>query len=113
MGIQPIAFSGAHLEARSLEETVPVLTDLLALEKIGEGADSVILKHPNTSWVMTVHEGGPKAIEKLSGNHYGVRVITKEEPNRAYTILPLHAEEYGLAGIREPQFSHGSYSVYF
>jgi catechol 2,3-dioxygenase-like lactoylglutathione lyase family enzyme len=101
------------MEARSLEDTVPILTDFLALEKIGEGADSVILKHPNTPWIMTVHEGGPNAIQKLSGNHYGVRVITKEELTHAYNHLTLHADEYGITGIREPGFSHGSYSVYF
>src|SRR5205807_715587 len=104
---------GAHLEARSLEDTVPVLTDLLALEKIGEGPDSVILKHPNTPWVMTVHEGGPDAPPKAGGNHYGVRVITKEELTVAHQYLSLHADEYGLTAIRDPNFSHGSYSVYF
>jgi catechol 2,3-dioxygenase-like lactoylglutathione lyase family enzyme len=113
MGVQPVALSGAHLEARSLEDTIPVLTDLLALEKIGEGSDSVILKHPNTPWVMTVHEGGGDASLKDRANHYGVRVVTKEELTVAHQYLNRHADEYGLTEIRDPEFAHGSYSVYF
>jgi catechol-2,3-dioxygenase len=101
------------METRSLEDTVAVLTDLLAFERIGEASDGVVLKHPNTPWVMTVHDGGDGASEKASGNHYGVRVVAKEELTAAHAYLSAHADEYGLRGIREPSYSHGSYSVYF
>ncbi len=113
MSIRPVAMSGAHMETRSLEQTVPVLTDLLAFERIGSGPDSVTLKHPNTPWVLTVHEAGPDAREKFSGNHYGVRVVTKEELTAAADYLNAHADEFGLSDIRGPSYSHGSYSVYF
>jgi len=113
MIVQPVSLSGAHMETRSLEDTVLVLTDLLAFEHIGEGPDSITLKHPNTPWVMTVHDGGADASEKHSHNHYGVRVLTKEELTAAHAYLTAHAAEYGLRGIRAPAYSHGSYSVYF
>ena len=49
--IKPIALSATHMECRSLEESVPVLTDLLAFEKLTEKPGEVKLKHPNTDWV--------------------------------------------------------------
>jgi catechol 2,3-dioxygenase-like lactoylglutathione lyase family enzyme len=113
MAVKTIALSGAHLESRSLADTVPVLTDLLAFERIGGGPDSVVLKHPNTPWIMTVHEGGADAAEKFGTNHYGVRVVEKTEIDAAYQYLNAHASEYGLLEVREPFNQHGSYSVYF
>src|SRR5262245_37319590 len=79
MDVKTVALSWAHMETRSLEDTAAVLTDLLAFERIGEAPDGIVLKHPNTPWVMTVHDGGADAREKASGNHYGVRVVVKEE----------------------------------
>ena len=46
--IKPIALSATHMECQSLKETVPVLTDLLAFEKLAENPGEVKLKHPNT-----------------------------------------------------------------
>jgi catechol 2,3-dioxygenase-like lactoylglutathione lyase family enzyme len=113
MSINTVALSGAHMEVRSIEETAPILTDLLALERVEAGPDWLTLKHPNTPWLMTLHEAGPGATPKASHNHYGVRVISKEEIDAAHTYLHAHASEYGLTGIREPENQHGSYSVYF
>jgi catechol-2,3-dioxygenase len=113
MSVNPVALSGAHLETRSLSETVPVLTDLLGLQPLERGPNWVTLKHPNTQWLMTVHETGPDASPKASENHYGVRVLSKPEVDAAYTYLQAHAVEYGLTGIRAPENQHGSYSVYF
>jgi catechol 2,3-dioxygenase-like lactoylglutathione lyase family enzyme len=101
------------METRSLDETIPVLTDFLAFERVGAGSDSVILKHPNTSWSLTVHEGGPNASVKQANNHYGVRVLANDEIGVAHTYLQAHASEYGLTNIEEPEFQHGSLSVYF
>jgi catechol 2,3-dioxygenase-like lactoylglutathione lyase family enzyme len=113
MSLNTVALSGAHMETRAIEDTVPVLTDLLALEPIEHGPDWVTLKHPNTAWLMTVHDGGTDALAKASENHYGVRVLHKGEIDAAHTYLHAHAAEYGLTGIREPENQHGSYSVYF
>ncbi len=113
MGVQPTALSGAHMEARDLQDTVAVLADLLAFERVKEEPDAIVLKHPNTPWIMRVHEGGAAVRQKHAGNHYGVRVITKDEIDAAYSYLNSQASEYGLSGIRDPENQHGSYSVYF
>jgi catechol 2,3-dioxygenase-like lactoylglutathione lyase family enzyme len=113
MGLRPKALSGAHMEVRSLAETEPVFTDLLAFERIGQGRDSVTLKHPNTPWIMTLHEAGAAATQKAGHNHYGVRVLIKPEVDAAHAYLNLHADEFGLRVVREPENQHGSYSVYF
>lgn len=111
--IQTTALSNAHMECRSLNETIPVLTNLLAFEKVAEGAHGTTLKHPNSQWLLTVHDGGPEAAEKQMHNHFGVRVTQKKEIDAAYEYLTAHQKEYGLEQIRVPANSHGSYSVYF
>src|SRR2546430_13364506 len=55
------------------------------------------------SWTMTLHEAGADASEKYSGNHYGVRVLTKEELTAAASYLSMHADEYGLSEIRSEE----------
>ena len=47
-----------HYECRSLSETLPVFTDLLAMEIVEQKAGEATLKHPNTDWRLIVHEGG-------------------------------------------------------
>ena len=85
--IKPIALSATHMECRSLEESVPVLTDLLAFEKLTEKPGEVKLKHPNTDWVLYVHETGGEAPVKQMHNHWGVRVATTGESTRPTTTL--------------------------
>ncbi len=111
--LHPVALSEAHMECRSLAETVPVLEDFLAMERVGESPGTVILRHPNSPWALTVHEGGPDAPPKQMHNHYGVRVQTKQEVDAAHAYLMAHRDEYGISEITEPEFSHGSYSIYF
>ena len=111
--LQPIALSKTHMECRYLEETVPVLTDLLAFEKVAEQPGEVTLKHPNTDWLLIVHEAGPDAPTKQMHNHWGVRVATKGEVDAAYEYLTARKKEYGLEQIGKPLYNHGSYSVYF
>ncbi|MFQ5540007.1 MAG: VOC family protein [Candidatus Binatia bacterium] len=111
--IQPIALANTHVECRYLRETVPVLTDLLAFEKVAERPGEATLKHPNTNWLLIVHEAGPDAPVKQMHNHYGVRVAAKQEVDAAYEYLTAHKEEYGLKQVGKPAYSHGSYSLYF
>lgn len=111
--LRPTALANTHMECRYLRETVPVLTDLLAFEKIAERPGEVTLKHPNTAWLLIVHEGGTNAPVKEMHNHYGVRVTTTREVDAAYKYLTAHKEEYGLKQIGKPAYSHGSYSLYF
>ena len=46
-------------------------------------------------------------------NHWGVRVVSPEEVDRAYDYLVAHKTEYKLGAIGKPTWSHGSYSCYF
>jgi catechol 2,3-dioxygenase-like lactoylglutathione lyase family enzyme len=111
--IKPIALSATHMECRSLQESVPVLTDLLAFQKVDEKRGEVKLKHPNTDWVLYVHETGAEAPGKQMHNHWGVRVATAKEVDAAYDYLTSNREKYGIKQIAKPLFNHGSYSLYF
>ncbi len=53
-----------------------VMIDLLAFEKISEKAGEATLKHPNSPWLLVLHEAGPDAPTKPMHNHWGVRVST-------------------------------------
>ncbi len=110
---QPTAFTVAHMECCLLKETIPVLTDLLAFKVITEGPHETTLRHPNSHWTLTVHEGGPSSPVKQMHNHYGVRVEKKAEVDAAYEYLTAHEKDYGLEQIGKPDISHGSYSLYF
>ena len=90
-----------------------VMIDLLAFEKISEKAGEATLKHPNSPWVLVLHEAGPDAPAKPMHNHWGVRVTTNEEVDKAYEYLTAHKEQYKLGAIGKPTWSHGSYSCYF
>lgn len=111
--IQPVALADTHMECRYLKETIPVLTDLLAFEKVAERPGEATLKHPNTNWLLIAHEGGPDAPAKQMHNHWGVRVATDREVDNAYEYLNAHKSTYGIQQIGKPAYNHGSYSVYF
>ena len=51
-----------HYECRSLDETLPIFTDLLALEVVERYDGQAIVKHPNTEWRLVIHEGGSDAV---------------------------------------------------
>ncbi len=111
--LRPIGIAGAHMECRYLNDTLPVLTEILAFEKVSEGPSQVTLKHPNTDWLLTVHEAGKDAPAKQMHNHFGVRVATKGEVDAAHDYLTSHKKEYSLIQIGRPLSAHGSYSLYF
>ena len=101
-----------HYECRSFEETRPILTDILALEVVDEKENELTFKHPNTEWRLIVHEGDPNVIDKPLLNHYGVRVATNQEVDRALEYLESKKKEYHLKIIR-PKENHNGYSVHF
>src|ERR1044071_5363486 len=102
-----------HYECRALAETLPVFTDLLAMEVEDRNPNEAILKHPNTDWRLIVHESGPNAPEKSFDNHYGFRVATHEEVEAAWRYIEAHKEQYRLSKITKPQSAHFAYSIYF
>jgi catechol-2,3-dioxygenase len=111
--IRPVALAEAHMECRELRRTVPVLTDILAFEKVRESDGMATLKHPNTPWLLVVHEGGPDIADKPAAHHMGVRVEHVTEIDAAWEYLQERQDDYGLYGMKEPQYGHGSYSLHF
>ena len=101
-----------HYECSSLDQTIPILSDLLALEVVGEKDGLVTMKHPNTAWLLILHEADPNASDKPLRNHYGVRVATNQEVDRADQYLEAKKGEYRL-DIMKPRHYHLAYSVHF
>ncbi len=93
--IKTIGLVNAYYESSSVE-SVKIMTDLLALEKIGQEEGEVTLKHPNTDWHLIVHDGGPNAPLKYRFLHKGVRVATNREIDNAYEFLKAKAKEYRI-----------------
>ena len=110
---KPTGLIAGHYECRSLDETLPVFTDLLAMDVVERKPGEATLKHPNTDWRLIVHEGGPNAPEKTFDNHYGFRVGTHEEVEAAWKYVEAHRDKYHLSKITKPQSAHFAYSIYF
>ncbi len=111
--ITTTGLAATHMECRNLRESLAVMTELLAFEKISEKPGEATLKHPNTHWLLVLHDAGPHAPAKPMHNHWGVRVVSPEEVDRAYDYLVAHKGQYKLGAIGKPTWSHGSYSCYF
>ena len=111
--LKPIGLTEGHYECRSLDETLPIFTDLLALEIVERNDHEAILKHPNTAWRLVVHEGGPNAANKPHTNHYGFRVSSSKEIPKAYEYLTEHKDQYKIKSVTKPHEAHFAYSVYF
>jgi catechol 2,3-dioxygenase-like lactoylglutathione lyase family enzyme len=102
------------MECRNLYDSMTVMTELLAFQPISEKKPAeAMLKHPNSPWVLVLHEAGPDAPVKPMHNHWGVRVRSTEEVDNAYHYLTAHKQQYKLGAIGKPTWSHGSYSCYF
>jgi hypothetical protein len=82
--LKPIALSEGHYECRSLDETLPIFTDLLAAQVIERTEHQATVKHPNTAWRLVIHEAGPNGKNKPHTNHYGFRVASSKEIPKAY-----------------------------
>lgn len=111
--IKPVGLIHGHYECRSLDETLPIFTDLLAAEVVERKNGEAIVKHPNTDWLLIVHEAGPNAPRKPHNNHYGFRVADHTEVEAAYEYLEAHKAQYRLRHVTKPHESHFAYSVYF
>lgn len=110
--IKPKGLVAGHYECRSLQQSLPILQDLLALEVVTEKKGEVVLKHPNTAWKLIVHEAAPDAPDKALQNHYGVRVATNREVDQAHQYLESKKREYRIKIIK-PKENHNAYSVHF
>jgi len=110
--LKPTGLIRGHYECRSFDQTLPILSDLLALEVVGENNNEKTLKHPNTDWRLVIHANGPDAPIKPMRNHYGVRVTNNAEVDRATEYLERKKEEFGIKIIK-PRGNHNAYSVHF
>jgi catechol 2,3-dioxygenase-like lactoylglutathione lyase family enzyme len=111
--LRPLGITHGHYECRFLDETVPILTHLLALKVIERREKQVFMKHPNTDWLLVVHEGGPDTPDKPQRNHYGVRVTDNAEVDRAYEYLLANKQELRLKKVVMRRERVGSYSCFF
>ena len=111
--IKPIGLVHGHTEVRFLDNSLPVLTQVLALELIERQGHEAVLKHPNTAWKLIVHEGGAKVKDKPERNHYGVRVANNQEVDHAYQYLLTNKETLGLTKVVKRKERAGSYSMFF
>ncbi len=110
--IRSTALLNGHYECRSFEETIPILQEFCALEVVGETGNEVTMKHPNTDWLLVVHESGPMAPDKPLRNHYGVRVATNQEIEKADAYLESKKEKFRIS-IMKPRNHHLARSVHF
>jgi len=111
--VESIGIVKGHYECSDLDRTVPVLSELLALQVVARAERQATMKHPNTDWLLIVHESGPDAPDKPFRNHYGVRVTDNREVDRAYEYLMSRKSELGLKKVVMRNERAGSYSVYF
>jgi catechol 2,3-dioxygenase-like lactoylglutathione lyase family enzyme len=109
--LKPTGLIRGHYECRSFDQTIPILNELVALEVVGEKNNEKILKHPNTGWRLVVHENGAAPIKPMR-NHYGVRVTSNAEVDRATEYLERKKAELGIKIIK-PRENHNAYSVHF
>src|SRR5258708_9604531 len=99
--LKPIGLTHGHYECRALDETLPVFTDLLAMNVVERANGEAVVQHPNTGWRLVVHEAGRGAPDKPHNNHYGVprgaggadaraarHPRTKQAPHKPRRVLP-------------------------
>ena len=111
--VESLGIVKGHYECHFLDVSLPVLSDLLALEVIERRDKEATLKHPNTEWLLVAHESGPEVEDKPFRNHYGVRVTNNQEVDRAYQHLMARKAELGLKKVVMRNERSGSYSVFF
>ena len=111
--LKPVGLTHGHYECRSLDETIPVLTDLLAMTVVARKGGEAVLRHPNTAWQLVVHEGGPNAADKPRNNHYGFRVAHPHEVEAAWQYVSENKDRYRLQRVTKPHQTHFANSIYF
>ena len=111
--LKPIGLTEGHYECRSLDETLPIFTDLLAAEIVERTDNQAVIKHPNTAWRLVIHEGGPDSKNKPHTNHYGFRVANSKEIPKAYEYISDHKAQYKIRSVTKPHEAHFAYSIYF
>ena len=111
--LKPTGLVSGHYECRSFDESLPILKEFLALEVVDEQdrrKNSSDIRTPaGSSSSMLI---GPAAPIKSMRNHYGVRVATNAEVDRATEYLESKKNQFGIKTIK-PRENHNAYSVHF
>jgi catechol-2,3-dioxygenase len=110
--LKPVGLTEGHYECRALDETLPIFTDLLAMQVVERTARQAVVKHPNTAWRLVIHEAGTDARNKPHTNHYGFRVASSKEIPQAYEYISDHKERYNIRSVTKPHEAHFAYSIY-
>jgi catechol 2,3-dioxygenase-like lactoylglutathione lyase family enzyme len=110
--IRPTGLVHGHCECRYLDESIPVLSSVLALDVLERAGDVATLKHPNTGWKLILHQVGAEIKDKPERNHYGVRVSNNQEVDNAYQYLLANKDRLGLKKVVKRKERDGSYSMF-
>src|SRR5207249_11191736 len=100
--LKPVGLINGHYECRSLDETLPIFTDLLALEVMERKEKEAIVKHPNTERRLIVHDGRPNAANQPHSNHYVFRVGTSIQIPKPYEYLSDPKPHYKRKSVTKP-----------
>src|SRR5258708_21794015 len=106
--LKPIGLTHGHYECRALDETLPVFTDLLAMNVVERANGEAVVQHPNTGWRLVVHEAGRGAPDKPHNNHYGVRLARGVEGDAAPACPEAHKARSKLRRLSPPPPPHVS-----
>ena len=104
--LKPEGLIHGHYECRSLDETLPLFTDLLACDVLQRDGAMASVQHPNTNWTLVMHEAGEDAPDKPRGNHYGFRVADHKEIEAAWKYIDARKDDYKLVSLSEPSGGH-------
>ncbi len=110
--ISPEKISYGHYECRNLNDSLEVFVDLFACELIEKHEKIALIRHPNTSVSLILHEMDEGIPDKPHANHYGFRVANHKEIEAAADYLLKNQSKYQLKSVVGPQASHFAYSVY-
>jgi hypothetical protein len=114
--LKSIGFVAGHYECRSLAETLPVFTDLLAMEVVERTASVATLKHPNTEWRLIVHEGGLQRSPRqylAPVNRFTLQLGSAAEVEQAHREFVSHKNSLGLNEITDIYRADGTVNFIF
>jgi len=111
--LKPLGLTHGHYECRSLGETLPVFTDLLAMKVVAHSNGEAVVQHriPTGGWWCT--KPGPAHPTSRTTTTTACGVANAEEVDAAHAYLEANKERYGLRRVSPPRSQHFARSVYF
>ena len=110
--LKPIGLTEGHYECRSLDETLPIFTDLLA-SKSSSGRKT---KQWSSIRTRRGDSSSMKADRTLNKPHTIITVFALP-PQRRFqrhtNTFPSHKAQYKIKSVTTPHEAHYAYSIYF